>query len=152
MRDQTEVLQRPYISIRSFVPAGSHIFYLRVENTGKATADNLRLQFDRSFYQLGRKDGEDLSKARAFSHPMTSFPPGSEISFILAPTPLVLAAEDDDELTPPEFAITARYSWAGKTVEETTTIDLRMYDRGRVADPYVEGLEKIARAIDKKGV
>ena len=151
MQQQTEALTRPYVSIRPFVPPGSHIFYLQIENTGQTVAVGLRLQFDRSFYQLGRKDGIDLSEAYLFRETIATLPPGAVLSFILHTTPLMLKVPEDDPVTPPVFSINAKYAWTRGSADETTTIDLRMYDRGRIPDPYLEALEKIEKALQKVG-
>jgi len=59
MRDQSEAMLRPYIIAVLFIRPHTPFLYLRVKNTGRMGAQNLRLTLDRDFFQFGEKDGAD---------------------------------------------------------------------------------------------
>jgi hypothetical protein len=152
MREQTESLTRPYVTIALLVPSNSHLFYLRIANSGKTGARNVRLIMDRDFYQYGRENGTNLRTVTAFQEPIEQLSPGSEIVFGLAVGPQLVGDHVNPALTPPVFSITATYSYADRTVTETTTLDIRPYRDSMRAPSTVERephamteqLEKIA--------
>jgi hypothetical protein len=153
MREQTEALTRPYVTIGLLVPTNSHLFYLRIGNDGKTGAGNVRLSLDRDFYQYGQQNGTNLRNVTAFQTPIEQLSPGSEIVFGLAMGPQLVGEHLNPELTPPVFSITATYSYENRTVTETTTLDVRPY-RDSMRAPsgiekelhaVVEQLEKIAK-------
>ena len=77
MRDQLEAQSRPYVYPSLFVVPGTNIFGLRVKNTGKTAANNLRLSIDKDFFLLAKKeDAQNLRKMNAFSKPIASSPLG----------------------------------------------------------------------------
>jgi hypothetical protein len=144
LQDQTDALLRPYVSISVVTLPNNVVFYLRIANTGKTGAENLRLTMDRDFYQYGQQSRPNLRTIPAFQQPIEQLPPGTEISFGLAQGFVILGENADPSLTPPVFTITATYSYGQKTVTETTTIDLRPYMQGRtVPDPIVDELKQI---------
>ena len=53
--DQSEAMLRPYITITPFIRSHTPVLYLRVKNSGKTSAKNLRLTIDRDFFQFGEK-------------------------------------------------------------------------------------------------
>jgi len=151
MREQAEAITRPYISVGPFAEPDNPILYLRISNTGKTTARNLRLTLDKSFYQFGKRSGEaDLGSFAAFNEPIDSFPPGAEIVFSLALSSTLFAQDADQEALPRSFCVTAEYSYEGKRVEERNVIDLRPYLGANIPqDAYVRKLRDITQAIDK---
>ncbi len=50
MREQSEALTRPYVTVAAVAQPGSPALYLRISNTGKTAAEQLRLELDRDFY------------------------------------------------------------------------------------------------------
>ena len=55
MQQQSEAITRPYLTINVFSEPHGVLYYLRIANTGKTVASNVRLTLDRDFYQLGQK-------------------------------------------------------------------------------------------------
>jgi hypothetical protein len=152
MQQQAEAEGRPYLTVNVFsIPKGV-VFYLRIANTGRTAANDVRLTLDRDFYQYGQKSHPSLRSATAFQQPIEQLPPGSELVFGLAQGFVVLGKDADPAITPPVFTITATYSYGSKTVTERTTIDLRPY--GESMDPpsaVVDELERIRKEIEKLG-
>jgi hypothetical protein len=123
VREQGEAALRPYLDIGAITPPNSHMFLLRIANTGRTGARDIRLELDRDFFQYGKRDGTNLRTASAFSQPIEQMPPGSELRFGLAFGPQLVGETVDMALTPPVFTVTAVYSYGAKTVTERTVID-----------------------------
>lgn len=150
MRDQAETVSRPYITVNVFSVPNGVLFYLRIANTGRTGANNVRLSLDRDFYQYGQKNRPSLRDATVFQQPIDQLPPGAELIFGLAQGFVVLGAEADPSVTPPVFSISATYSFGDKTVSEKTTIDLRPYKESM--DPpsaVADELKKIREQLEK---
>lgn len=151
MREQSEAMTRPYIQPTLALLPGSPIFVLRVKNTGKTTARNLRLGLDKDFYQLGNKS-RNLRALNAFKEPILSFPPGSEFMFWLGTGPEMLGPTHDDNLMPQVLAVTATYEYSDKRVTEATIVDVRPFlDTDIPLDPVTHGMKDITQAIQKVG-
>ena len=87
----------------------------------------------------------------AFSFPIDSFPPGSELLFALGQAWVLFAENANSAITPLQFNVTATYEFLEKTVDELTRIDLRPYLRTEGEhDPIVEELEMIRKVLEKK--
>ncbi len=127
MRDQIDSVTRPYVNVGVLTVPNSYLFYLRVTNSGKTGARNVRLLMDRDFYQYGQPNGTNLRDVVAFREPIQQLSPGSEIVFGLAMASTLLADQVNPAITPPVFSITATYSYGDRTVTEQTTIDLRPF-------------------------
>lgn len=128
MAAQAEALARPYVSIYPFLEPGNPIFYLRITNAGRGTAEKLRLSIDRSFFKFGESDPKsDLSTFSAFNQQIESFPSGAEIVFSLAQGFVIFAQGADPARIPQVFSVTANYQFGKKSFSETTRIDLRPY-------------------------
>jgi len=144
LHDQTDALLRPYVSISAVTVPNNVVFYLRIANTGKTGAENVRLSMDRDFFQYGNATRTNLRTITAFQQPIEQLPPGAEIVFGLAQGFVILGEQADPTVTPPMFSITATYSYGQKTVTEKTVIDLRAYDQGqRLPDAVVDELKQI---------
>lgn len=155
MNLQAEAISRPYVEINVFSVPNSVIFHLRIANTGKTGASDVRLTLDRDFHQYGQKNRPSLRQATVFQQPIEQLPPGAEMIFGLAQAFVVLGDEADAAVTPPVFSITAEYSFAGKRVVERTTIDLRPYkesmDRpSAVADELKKIREQLEKLVSKR--
>jgi len=113
----------------------------------------LRLTLDRDFFQWGETSGPDnnIRTRNAFSLPIDSFPPDTELLFALGQGWVLFGENANPAVTPLQFNITATYEFFGKKVEEITRIDRRPYlgTEGE-HDPIVEELEKIRKALEKK--
>lgn len=145
MQDQSETSLRPYITVCAFTVPNNFLFFLRIANTGRTAAQNVRLELDRDFYQYGGKaGGVNLRSAMAFREPIQQLPPSAEIVFGLAEGFVILGEHNDPAVTPPVFAILATYSYGDRTVSERTIIDLRPYWAGMNApDPIATELKKL---------
>jgi hypothetical protein len=151
MHEQAEAVTRPYVSVAPVLEPDNPIFYLRITNTGKTTANKLKLTIDKSFHKFGEKSSEaDLASFAAFNNVIESFPPGAEIVFSLAQSFKLFGEESDKELLPQSFTITAEYSYGNKTVKENNIIDLKAYYGANIPqDAYVRKLKDISKAIEK---
>ena len=152
MRLQSESMLRPYISVSPFIRPQALSLYLRIVNTGRTGAQNLRLALDRDFYQWGEnREENNIRTLNAFSLPIDSFPPETELLFALGQAWVLFAENANPATTPLQFNVTAKYEFFGKTVEELTRIDLRPYLRSEGDhDPIVEELERIRKVLEKK--
>lgn len=163
MAEQSEALTRPYIAITAYLPPEHAIFSLKISNTGKTPAQNLKLTLDREFHKYGRDAGNSkFSEFLAFKQPIESFGPGAELYFDLAQGADFFGEKSEQDLTPAVFSITAEYGYAGKRVSEVNTIDLRPYFMSNLPDDatvsqskkLIETIEKvgekITKAIEKK--
>jgi hypothetical protein len=151
MSEQSEAITRPYISVGICLEADNPIFYLRISNTGKTGATNLRLKIDRSFFKFGEAaESSDISKYNAFNQEIDSFPPNSEMIFSLAQGFVVFADDADNSKTPKCFTVTATYSYSNRTITEETRIDLRPYLNADVPqDATVRKLKEISKSLEK---
>lgn len=123
MEDQNDRLVRPYVTVRLTRDRTSYI--LLVENTGRTPAEDLRLDLSQEFYCLGDSDFA-LSDETLFSEGVGTFPPGSEVGYVLGDT-VQMQSDADFEQMPRQFAVTARYSYHDTDVEETFDINLRQF-------------------------
>jgi hypothetical protein len=156
MQEQSEAITRPYMTVTTFLGPEGEVIYLRISNTGKIAAKNLRLEMDKNFYKFGSKtDNSNLLKFSAFQEDIECFPPNAELIFPLAQGFVIFGKDSDPELTPKIFNIKATYSYLKKDVVETTTIDLRPYLNSswepipmlKRLDKFLEKLESIEKAI-----
>ena len=151
MREQSEAISRPYISISTFLVQKSSFVYLRICNTGKTAAIKLRLELDRNFYKYGKsQERHNLAGLSAFQDVIDCFPPNAELVFALAQGFVIFGSNSDPNVTPPSFSIKATYSYSQKTVTEVTSVDLKpyLYSQPEPA-PLLDRLEAIEKAIEK---
>lgn len=152
VRAQSEAMSRPYVTVVPFVRPHTTLLYLRVSNMGKTAAQNLRLSFDRDFFQFGDTNNpqKNLRNISAFSKPIDSFPPGMELFFGLGQGHIVFHENVQPDACPTQFSITATYEFFGKSVTEVNQIDLRPYASSEGArNPVVEELERIRGVLGK---
>lgn len=152
MKVQQEALFRPYISISPVLYTDNPIFYLKIQNTGQTSADNLRLSIDKDFYVFGeKKNDKNLKSYSAFSSNIDSFVPNAQMLFCLAQGFVIFGQDAKEDITPSVFTITANYGFSGKEVYEQTVIDLRPYSNSTIPhDPIISKLKDIKESIDKK--
>lgn len=152
MREQSEAMLRPYIEVTPYVRPHTTVLYLRVKNTGRTAAQNVRLTMDRDFFQFGKSGSADhnLRTKAAFAQPIDSLGPGHKLVFGLAQGFVIFGKEGGPEITPQQFNIMVTYEFRGKKVEELHQIDLRPYigSEGE-RDPVAEELEKIRQIMQK---
>jgi len=152
LREQSEAMLRPYITVAPFVRPHTPLLYLRVENSGRTGAENVRLTIDRDFYKFGEADRpeKNLRTMSAFTTPIDNFPPGNELLFALGQGWVIFGENARPDITPPQFSVIASYEFRGRNVEEVNRIDLRPYigSEGE-RDPLVEELERIRAVMEK---
>ena len=150
LQQQGEAITRPYLTINVFSEPNDVVFYLRIANTGRTGASDVRLTLDRDFYLFGQENQTNLRKARAFQQPIEQLPPGAEIVFALAQGFVILGNKANELVTPPMFSINATYSYGEKTVSEMTNIDLRPYKESmNPPSAVVDELQKIRKQLEK---
>jgi len=153
VRAQSEAMLRPYITVAPFIRPHTPFLYLRISNTGKTAAQNVRLSMDRDFFKFGEtgQPERNLRTASAFSSPIDSFPPGTELLFGLGQGWVLFGKDTKEEITPVRFSITATYEFAGQQVSEVSRIDLRPYmgTEGE-HDPVVEELERMRKIMEQR--
>ena len=140
MHAQAEALTRPYVTVNPYLEVDNPIFYLRIANTGKTAATDLKLILDKPFYRLTDK--------AAFNETIKCFPPGAEIIFLLAQSFVIFAENADSNVTPSSFTVTAEYTYGGNSVTETNIIDLKPYLGANLPqDAYVRKLNKLNESV-----
>jgi hypothetical protein len=141
MRDQSEAISRPYVTVEPYVRPNTPLLYIKITNTGQTSAVNLKLSISKDFYQFG-DCARNLKNFPAFSSTIGSFAPNQKFIFALAQG-FLLFGEPNINL-PKQFPITAKYNTGKHEVEETSNIDLRAYELSEgYKDPIVEKLEKL---------
>ena len=149
MKDQSEALRRPYITIAPYTVPGTPLMGIRISNTGKSPAHNLTLSIDKDFYRFGKKD-ENIAQLKAFIEPIEMFAPGTELSFDLAMGFNIFAQDADPSIIPRIFSITASYDFFGKRVIEKNIIDLNPFLGSTLPrDSITRELKEIREAIEK---
>mgnify|MGYP006883554693 CR=1 FL=1 len=150
MELQNIEMNRPYISIFPFVKPGDPIIYLRISNTGKTAATNVKMKIDRDFYKFAKKDDtNNLAALNVFKNEICSFPPGMELDFYLGTGPDIFSVNIVPPVNPMFFIVTATYSFFGKVVEEATTVDLRPYLNTVESDPLLHEIKELVKTLEK---
>lgn len=133
MREQSDALTRPYVTVAAVTEPGSPNLYLRISNTGKTAAEKLRLKLDRNFYMWADKT-QDLAMQHIFRHEAASFAPGAVLTFGLIESFNLFAEDSDHKVTPLVFKVQATYRYLGNSVEEETIIDLQQFRGARIEE------------------
>ena len=153
MREQSEAMLRPYVTISTYVRPHTPFLYLRIENTGKTAAENLQLSMDKDFFRFGEKTqpSHNLRTMKAFVDPIKSLPPGGKLIFALAQGFVIFGQDADPSAVPPQFTIKATYQFGAKTIDEVNHIALTPYigSEGE-RDPVVDELEKLRQLLEKR--
>lgn len=153
IREQSEAMLRPYVTVAPFVQAHATLLYLRVENTGRTGAENLRLTIDRDFCQFGETERpeKNLRTMSAFTAPIDSLAPANEFLFALGQGWVISGENARPEITPLQSNVNVNYEFRGRKVEEVNRVDLRPYIGSESErDPVVEELERIRQVMKKK--
>ena len=151
--ESVEAMARPYVTVAPYIRPHTPILYLRIENSGRTGAQNVRLTLDRDFFQFGENDRaeKNLRTRSAFTAPIDTLAPGHQLNFALGQGWVIFGENARPEITPPQFNVTAEYEYRGRNIVEVNRIDLRPYlgSEGE-RDPMVEELEQIRKEIEKK--
>lgn len=152
--NQTDALTRPYVTVGVVTFPNNYVLYLRISNTGKTGADDVRLTLDRDFYQFGVTSNRNLRDMSAFQQPIAQLPPGAEIIFALASAVSLFAPNADAAVIPQVFEVSASYRYGERRVTEKSIIDVRPYfmsvDRPDAMITEVQGVRKELEKIAKK--
>lgn len=147
LKEQSEAMSRPYIVIEPFVRPNTPIIYLRIKNTGKTSAGNLKLTLDKDFYQFDDKN-RNLKDFPVFDSKIDSFAPNQELLFALAQGFRIFG--ESENLLPLQFTIVSQYETSVRKITEKIHIDLRVYEFSEgYKDPIVEELSKIREQLKK---
>jgi hypothetical protein len=151
MHEQTVAATRPYVVVAPVLELDNPIFYLKVSNSGRTAARNLRLALDKTFLKFGeRSQQSDLSNFTAFKQPIDSFPPGAEITFSLAQGFKIFEGNAENPDLPQNISVTAEYEFEKKQVREVNRIDLRPYFGANIPqDGYIRKLNEISESLKK---
>lgn len=154
MREQMADQNRPFVVVTVQVRIGTSVIQLLVRNVGRSPAQNLRLSLDRDFFQFGEKcEGRNLAKQSAFSQPIDSLPPMSELLFDLGAGFKIFEGGADPTICPHTFEVAAEYDYGKNKYSEKNHVDLRPYiDASVQHHPVVEELERVRKSIDSLGV
>ena len=150
MEEQHEASLRPYIVLTTFMAPGNMMICLKISNTGKTVADNVKLELDRDFYQYGEKYTKyNLKNAYGFQSDIKTFIPGMELLYYLGMEFQIFKDDINQQITPSQFKITATYNYSGKKVSEETFIDLESYRKTNLPpqEAVVTQLKEIVKAI-----
>lgn len=149
MQSQNEALTRPYITVAPFVRPHTPFLYLRIENTGRTAALNVRMSIDRDFFQFGEKANEkNLRNMSVFQEPIDSLGPSAKLILALAQGWMIFGKDSEVTATPDKFVVAVKYEYSDKSVEEEHRVDLRPYlNTEGEKDPVVEELERIRKAM-----
>ncbi|WNL40994.1 hypothetical protein RN347_10135 [Halomonas sp. PAMB 3264] len=147
MKEQTEAMSRPHLVVQPVVRPHTPFLYLKIYNSGKTPALNVKLELDKDFYQFDESD-KNLKEASAFSSTFDSFAPNQELFFALGQGWLIFG--ESKHSLPEKFVVTASYNYMDKEVVERSHIDLRPFAQSEgERNPIVEELEKIRKAQEK---
>ena len=151
MKEQTDAIIRPYVTVALVKKPNDPYIFLKISNTGKTDAKNLSLQLNKDFDPLRDYDiGKRLASWQLFQKPFPSFAPDTSLFYIIGFGARYLEPNNVKIPTLP-FSITARYTFSGNSVEETTTLDVTQFnDTILDEDGIVKVLNEIKEEIKKK--
>ena len=132
MRRQSHLAFRPYITIHAAPRHTTQLFCLSISNTGKTSAEDLKLSIDKDFYFGDANPENNIKNSHAFTNVITSFSPRAELLFYLESAYTLFGADFDEAKTPHCFNIRAEYRNGPIHYSESTAIDLRPYRRTAV--------------------
>ena len=146
---QTESMLRPYVVVEAFFRPNTAIINLRIKNHGKSGAENLTIEIDRDFFQLGNEK-RNLKKLSAFNSKIDLLAPQSELLFTLASAQEIFSENANEALLPKKFSIKTSYSFGTKTITENHNIDLNPFlGASTNKDPLIEEIAKIRQVLEK---
>lgn len=149
MKEQSDAIARPYVSISLVKRHNNPHIFLRIENTGQTTARDMTLSFGPEVE--GVKEIEEIQKIRGsylFTKTLASFPPHSPVFFLLGFGSSLSCDNKNASKTP--LSITAKYSYGHQTFTETSWLDVNQYDGSALdTNPIVSALGHIKEEIGK---
>jgi len=150
MREQTEAQLRPNIVISVAPRTGTTLLCLTVKNTGRSPAINLRMKLDRDFFMNGEKrEGNNVAALPAFTSPIESLAPESQLIFLLGVGGTIFGSQNDPSICPTVFSIQASYQFGAREYTEKSTIDIRpMLDSTFEQDPVAEELKRLRESLE----
>jgi len=125
--DQIRAQTRPYIQINAAPRPGNQIFQLIIMNSGQSAALSLKLDLAPEFRQFHDKNKKPLQELALFKDSIQSFPPGAKIIFDLGVGYQFFQGNENDQVSPPKFSVTASYRDCDASYVETTNIDLNLF-------------------------
>ena len=132
-RLQSQRDNRPYIDVVALQREGATVFQLRIGNTGRNAAKNVRLSLSKQFYQRHQiKEKYLLQNMHPFKETIASFSPKLELVLDLGIS-YEFFLDLDSVTTPLDFEVRAQYEWEGLHFDETTPIDIRVFARSSAA-------------------
>jgi hypothetical protein len=137
---QLEAQSRAYI-VTDLAVKPSGMVLLRLRNTGRASAQGLRLSLD---HDIEVVNGEKLRVLPAFSTGLPQFPPAGEVTWTLGSSHKLID-------TLPIFTVTCVYDCAGRDYSDAFTLSLESY-YGTVLPPKDEvaaEVEKLRKEVEK---
>lgn len=147
MRSQLEAQLRPSIVSTISPRVGEPLLLLTIQNTGRSSAENLRLTISKRFtVQDAQPRASNLADFPIFNEPIRSFPAGASVQFLLGVTHMIVRADED--VCPKTFDVRATYSLGTKIYEETTSIDLRpLLNSVLPEDPVAKAIGELRLAV-----
>jgi hypothetical protein len=151
MKEQTEAISRPYIAISLVKPPNNPYIHLRIENTGRSAAHNVRFALGPEVDAVCQKETiRHLRESYLFTKEILSLPPGSPVLFLLGLGDRI-GTEPDSERPQKTVSVTAEYGFAGSRVKETTWLDVNQYDNTILdTDPLVSAVQELTKAMKSK--
>lgn len=150
MRVQNESLIRPYITASTFVTKGAQ-YYLKIKNTGNSAAQNLLIKLDKDFFISGlENEKKNIRNAFVFNNIIESFPPGSELFYLLGHGSVLLKNDFDEKITPQEFTVASKYEFYENIYSEKTNINLKQYEGTVIfSDSLADNLRDISIQLEE---
>lgn len=151
MRAQYESFISPVIATTIHIKHSVFV-YLKIRNKGQSAAKNLRLSFDRDFYQAAEFTEErNVRKYAMFNRNIPSFGPDEELFILLSQGFNLGKSVENKEITPHQFIIGASYEFGGKRFSSSHEVDLSAYmNTSQDRSELLEELENIRKALEKK--
>lgn len=152
VQEQTEALLRPYVSVEVTTRPGTTLVHLVVRNSGKSSAEGLRMAIDRPVLEHGGGPRGNLQDLPLFAgeHRM-ALAAGAELFFILGMGHKLFDRSGPVSI-PEQFVVSAEYSFGHRNYKEDHTIDVRpllhsSVKHHQVATAVEQVGEKLTKAI-----
>ena len=149
MKEQSDAITRPYVSISLVKRHNNPHIFLRIENTGQTTARDMTLRFGPEVE--GVQNIEEIKKIKGsylFTKTLASFPPHSPVYFLLGFGSSLSCNKESAANIP--LSVAAKYSYGDQTVNETSWLDVNQYEDSALdTNPIVSALGHIKEVIEK---
>jgi hypothetical protein len=150
MREQTESLLRPYVSVEVCARPGTTLMQLVVRNTGKSAAEGLRMSIDRPLQTKLDHTKMNLQDLPLFSgRESMSLAAGAELIHLLGIGHKLFSAAGVHGM-PETFLVSAEYAFGGRRYIEKHTVDVRPLIHTSVQhDPIATAIRDAAEKLAK---